>query len=226
MNVINLPPVLPGDLDLKALNLILQTEEVMLDWRNVKEAPEDHIAVLLAGMDLVEHSEILGIGTIPDELSDVVLRALSRSESKAPHLHEHKGLINKSLSPIVWEPEEKTDLDSVVPPLENVQQSLVVQPIVEAPRSFLQPPSPAALRDELEQLVLQDLLGPAGGPEEELDEGSVRDRYLVGMLAPEISKLCRKNWMSWRSLRRAALRTALTMTRRCKSQVSSPHPLA
>ena len=118
MNVINLPPVLPGDLDLKALNLILQTEEVTLDWRNVKEAPEDHIAVLLAGMDLVEHSEILGIGTVPDELSDVVLRALSRSESKAPHLHEHKGPINKSLSPIVWEPEEKTDLDSVVPPLE------------------------------------------------------------------------------------------------------------
>src|SRR5205823_4348976 len=40
-------------------------------------------------------------------------------------------------------------------------------------------------RDELERLVLQDLLGPAGGPEEELDEGSVRDRYLVGMLAPK-----------------------------------------
>ncbi|MBP1466155.1 DISARM system helicase DrmA [Candidatus Chloroploca sp. M-50] len=32
--------------------------------------------------------------------------------------------------------------------------------------------------------MLRDLLGPAGGPEEEIAEGSVRDRYLVGMLAP------------------------------------------
>ena len=48
----------------------------------------------------------------------------------------------------------------------------------------LKVPSGAALRDELEQLVLLDLLGPAGGPEEEVNEHSVRDRYLVGLLAP------------------------------------------
>ena len=34
-------------------------------------------------------------------------------------------------------------------------------------------------------MVLKDLLGPVGGPEEEIDEPSVRDRYLVGMLAPK-----------------------------------------
>lgn len=45
-------------------------------------------------------------------------------------------------------------------------------------------PSPAAIRAELERLVIADLLGPAGGPEEEVNERSVRDRYLVGMLAP------------------------------------------
>jgi hypothetical protein len=45
-------------------------------------------------------------------------------------------------------------------------------------------PSPRELRAELEQIVIRDLLGPAGGPAEELDERSVRDRYLVGMLAP------------------------------------------
>ncbi len=44
--------------------------------------------------------------------------------------------------------------------------------------------SPAAIRAELERLVLLDLLGPAGGPEEEFAESSVRDRYLIGMLAP------------------------------------------
>jgi hypothetical protein len=41
------------------------------------------------------------------------------------------------------------------------------------------------IRAELERMVLKDLLGPVGGAEEEIDEPSVRDRYLVGMLAPK-----------------------------------------
>ena len=40
------------------------------------------------------------------------------------------------------------------------------------------------LRAELETMVLGDLLGPAGGESEELTERTVRDRYLVGVLAP------------------------------------------
>jgi len=50
-------------------------------------------------------------------------------------------------------------------------------------------PSPMKIREELEQMVLKDLLGPVGGPEEEIDEQSVRDRYLVGMLAPKRQEL-------------------------------------
>lgn len=42
-----------------------------------------------------------------------------------------------------------------------------------------------AIRDELQELVLNDLLGPAGGAEEEVAELYVRERYLVGMLAPQ-----------------------------------------
>src|SRR6516164_7119528 len=45
-------------------------------------------------------------------------------------------------------------------------------------------PSPTQLRVMLEEMVLGDLLGPAGGPDEELTEGNVHDRYLVGVLAP------------------------------------------
>ena len=45
------------------------------------------------------------------------------------------------------------------------------------------------IRAELEQMVLSDLLGPAGGPSEEITEQSVRDRYLVGMLAPKRQEL-------------------------------------
>ncbi len=52
---------------------------------------------------------------------------------------------------------------------------------------ILPPPSPNTIRDELTTLVVNDLLGPAGGPEEELywREERVRERYLVGMLAPK-----------------------------------------
>src|SRR4051812_6925253 len=45
-------------------------------------------------------------------------------------------------------------------------------------------PSPHQLRAELGAMVLGDLLGPAGGEGEELTERTVRDRYLVGVLAP------------------------------------------
>lgn len=40
------------------------------------------------------------------------------------------------------------------------------------------------LRAELERLVINELLGPAGGADEVVDEATVRGRYLVGMLAP------------------------------------------
>lgn len=57
------------------------------------------------------------------------------------------------------------------------------------PAHLLQAPSPSALRAELEEAVLNDLLGPAGGPAEEVPEARVRDRYLVGMLAPRRQRL-------------------------------------
>ncbi len=41
------------------------------------------------------------------------------------------------------------------------------------------------LRAKLEEMVVNDLLGPAGGEAEELVERNVRDRYLVGVLAPK-----------------------------------------
>ena len=48
-------------------------------------------------------------------------------------------------------------------------------------------PSQHELRAELEKMVVADLLGPAGGEHEEITERSVRDRYLVGVLAPSHS---------------------------------------
>jgi len=50
-------------------------------------------------------------------------------------------------------------------------------------------PSPTKIRLELERIPLKDLLGPVAGPEEEIDKLCVRDRYLVGMLAPQRQEL-------------------------------------
>ncbi len=55
------------------------------------------------------------------------------------------------------------------------------------PSTAVPPIKPHAIRDELTTMVINDLLGPAGGPEEELDqrEDRVTGRYLIGMLAPK-----------------------------------------
>jgi hypothetical protein len=45
-------------------------------------------------------------------------------------------------------------------------------------------PSAFLLRQMLEEAVVRYLLGPADGPEEDMPEDSVLERYLVGMLAP------------------------------------------
>ncbi|WP_327273513.1 DISARM system helicase DrmA [Streptomyces sp. NBC_01224] len=47
----------------------------------------------------------------------------------------------------------------------------------------LDAPSPQKLRDELAELVVTDLLGPIGGPEEEL-KGNPVEHYIIGRLAP------------------------------------------
>jgi len=62
-------------------------------------------------------------------------------------------------------------------------------PAHEEQLPLLRPPPPAQLRDELEDALLRDLLGPAAGPDEELHERHVRDRYLVGTLAPKYQRI-------------------------------------
>jgi hypothetical protein len=49
-------------------------------------------------------------------------------------------------------------------------------------------PSVQRVRAELEQKVIADLLGPAARPDKEVVERTVRDRCLVGVLAPRRRK--------------------------------------
>ncbi|MBI4762922.1 MAG: helicase [Chloroflexi bacterium] len=45
--------------------------------------------------------------------------------------------------------------------------------------------TPVKIRQELLEIVMRDLLGPANGPEEIITEQTVRDRYILGLLAPK-----------------------------------------
>lgn len=63
-------------------------------------------------------------------------------------------------------------------------ESVDAMPAVAAEVKDKGAPSEYQLREELHEAVVTDLLGPAGGPEEEILGSSVRDRYLVGKLAP------------------------------------------
>jgi hypothetical protein len=45
--------------------------------------------------------------------------------------------------------------------------------------------TPLDLRTQLHQMVVADLLGPAGGEDETVDEQNIRSRYVVGLLAPK-----------------------------------------
>ena len=63
--------------------------------------------------------------------------------------------------------------------------------ILTVASSVLATATPSAIRDELTEMVVRDLLGPAGGLDEELDqyEDHAYQRYLVGMLAPKGSEI-------------------------------------
>ena len=45
-------------------------------------------------------------------------------------------------------------------------------------------PTRLELRDEFIDMVYRNLLSPAGDPEEQVREATVRSRYIVGMLTP------------------------------------------
>lgn len=62
--------------------------------------------------------------------------------------------------------------------------------MIESTALTLPEPTPWEIRAKLQDLVRRELLGPAGGEEEEVDErGPLRDRYLAGTLAPRGAKL-------------------------------------
>lgn len=70
---IELPPKLPGELDLKQINQQLRSGEAVLDWSEVSHAPQKYLKVLLNGLDLNSDEDCLGInGGISESILDAI----------------------------------------------------------------------------------------------------------------------------------------------------------
>ncbi len=182
METIRLPDGLGDVVSLEAHNRRLREKTAALDWSLVRGVDEERLRVLLDGLDLDTHADELGLDTMGDAVQEKVWAVFQEKPKPQRRKKAPKGPASKG--PQVW----KGSPSSVPPaPGEDGEPPRIPRPSAppaSAPR-VLTAPEPAEIRQMLEDAVLRDLLGPANGPEEEVDEGNVRDRYLVGLLAPQ-----------------------------------------
>jgi hypothetical protein len=226
MNVIKLPSVLPGDLNLSEINQQLRQGTAQLDWSAVVSASEQELAVLLAGLDLSNHADEVGVdGAIADNIATEIIRFFQKPKTKTSKSRCKSKPTSKAI-PEVWEQGNSPGNSPVVgagscvgagllisglrredtgepAPTDDVGEPAPTDDVGEpAPTNYQntnQPaptkcdpakplesklPTPYEIRAELEEAILNDLLGPVNGEEEEVEEDSVSDRYLVGLLAP------------------------------------------
>ena len=189
--IIALPAALRDGADLDAANAAVRAGRATLDWSGVRDAPMLTLERLLRALDLGTHADALGLESVPEPLIAPVLAILlaGRDLDDARPGQSERGAADHPWPPAdpLAEGRETTAAIGAghelpdTPPEQTPWPDRTAHDADTGPR---RPASPRALRALLEQAVLRDLLGPVDGPEEEVIEGSVRERYLVGMLAP------------------------------------------
>jgi hypothetical protein len=193
MKVIKLPPILPGDIDLQAINQQLQDRTAQLDWSAVTSAPETAMVILLDGLDQSDDAEILGFeGAITDHVVTAISTYFEQRPVQAKS-SQAKATSAEGVKPEVWEQAEgDTEQEDIVGSDEDEAAYEVTENEGDSPEAnakrgeyrVLKTATDFEIRQELEERILKDLLGPVGGEYEEIDEGRVSDRYLVGLVAP------------------------------------------
>jgi hypothetical protein len=179
MQIIKLPSIFPGDLDLAQINQQLRDRAAQLDWSAVVSADAKYLAVLLARLDISDDEEVLGSDTLSDTIGDRVIQVLEQAETQPSKMPQKKPKPS-SVTPQVWKQDNLTsDRSDIDIPEPLTEEGTSIAPLLEKPSAY-------EMRDRLEEMIFKDLLGPAGGEEEEIDENNVSDRYLVGLLAPLI----------------------------------------
>jgi hypothetical protein len=178
METIKLPTEVDDVARCLDLNQRLHAAACVLDWSDVTALDEPAARVLLAGLNAGDHADALGVDTMADGVADQVTRwfaegakvRLPKARTKKAPTATRAGAAD-DMEPSLWAPGPEAEVDFT--------------PAREPPKPLLHAPPPEVLRAALEEAVVRDLLGPAGGPDEEITDPSVRDRYLVGMLAPQ-----------------------------------------
>jgi hypothetical protein len=157
-----------------------------LDWSAVETVKEKDLDVLLNGLDLSDDADVLGLeGKIANPIAEILSRYFDGKE-KQPATAKKKS--STRIQPALWSAnvdEETVESDTDTVDLIQVL-SKSTEPNTSGNRSLAESvPSAYDIRTKLESAIVNDLLGPAGGAEEEVFEQNVTDRYLVGMLAPK-----------------------------------------
>ena len=189
---VRLPRVLPGILNLSELNRLLKCGEAALDWSAVEEAGEAVLHELLAGLDLSGDAHVLGLDSVPENVAAAVEHALApsskRSRGSSRPRRIGSGGRKGAGRPATWRAPEEAKDESVEtePRARRTEEEGGKEP--DPPR-VLRKLSSLEIREEIVARAVGDLLGPAGGREEEIAESNVRDRYLVGTLSPSGEEL-------------------------------------
>lgn len=196
--VVRLPSELVPGPELLALNRRLRENAITLDWSDVRRVTENAAATLLGGVDLSVLEGAIGAGTLSNAVADVVSRAMDRIEAGSRPSRPARPVEAPGNATLLGSPgltgtvsDRPRKIDGALHALEQApadETAPTTSDLPDAapavPSKLLAVPKADVLRAELLGRVVADLFGPAGGPEEEIDENSVRDRYIVGMLAP------------------------------------------
>ena len=178
---LKLPGVL-SDVDLAhRANRSVCDGSVQLDWSETEAATDHALAALVQGLSLDSLPDEFGAETMRDAVSKRVVAAFEEAAlATGPKKRKRAKSARPSGQPAVWHASSQPVAASEGPaaPVE------VPKPAKVPPASLLRAPSPEALRDMMQDALAKELLGPAGGEDEEVTDSHVYERYLVGMLAP------------------------------------------
>jgi hypothetical protein len=152
----------------------------------------DVLIVLLPSRDAVAGGRIVGVGRIGQiitEGSDRLVAMYDRyMKLTSPATFEEIGGDPRKNRTISINPADRALVGKLIE-REGIATLDDLPNRPAASQSPSQLPSDHEMRELLHDAVVKDLLGPASGPDEEILGTSVRDRYLVGKLAPKESPI-------------------------------------
>lgn len=200
MEKVDLPAVLDDEALAARWNAGLRAREVQLDWSGVERVEPGALKALLAGLSQDGDSEVLGSSTLAgkETLAMLVAGTLETSpgDDAAANRPDRPRVAGK---PKTWTaPPSKREAERSPSAAEPSPKAPTAGTRRAAPETdpgwhpagrVLTGTTAVDARNGLHRLIEWDLLGPAGGENELVEEDSIVDRYLVGSLATPKERL-------------------------------------